>query len=769
MARRRKLIIQIVGQQGNLKGVLNQQSSALGKFGSVAKGAFAVVAGGAVLAGTAIAGGLAVSIKAFGDFDQAMQESIAIMGDVSGPQRKKMEDAARSIGRTTKFSATEAAGAFYFLASAGLDVNQSIEALPVTAQFAQAGLMDLESATEDLVSIQAALGLSSEDAGENMANMTHVADVLTEANNKAQGSIEEFAKALTNKAATAMRNFNIPMEEGTAVLMAFAKQGIRGEEAGEKLSIFLRDVSRAAQRNAGDFHKFGIEVFDAHGNMKNMADVVKEFEDALGPMSDSEKAGTLETLQLTRSVGDVIRTLMGTSGVIRGYEKDLRGAGGTTQDVAEKQLKTFNAQVGLLKNNLMDVAIEVGSRVVPRLVPVVQWITKRIPGAFDAAEEAFNHWRKVAEDTVASVRAFITQNWSKVQRVFKAVTDFIDRNWNNVKQTFQDVAVIIGAIILALVETVKFLWRRFGDEIMDAVVSVWNFVRNFIAGALGVIRGIIHTVASLIKGDWGEAWEGIKTIFKGALQMIVAAVRFAFETVKIIIRTAWEVIKSITFVVWTVIRTLLANVWGVIQRNVSAAARNVWGYIQGAWDSIKLYTGIVWANIKSKIATFVEWVRGIPGKISEIGSSMWDGLKSGLTSAINWILGKLESLINSAGDAANAILDLPGIPGHVGNVNLPRVGGGGGNQRSSHVGSQGRAPHMAAGGIVRHTPGGIMANIGEGRFDEAVVPLDGNALGPNEIILKIDISGGDKQFMEWMRRRIRVEGGNVQKVLGQSR
>ena len=32
---------------------------------------------------------------------------------------------------------------------------------------------------------------------------------------------------------------------------------------------------------------------------------------------------------------------------------------------------------------------------------------------------------------------------------------------------------------------------------------------------------------------------------------------------------------------------------------------------------------------------------------------------------------------------------------------------------------------LAEGGIVKHRPGGIMANIGEGRYDEAVIPLDG--------------------------------------------
>jgi tape measure domain-containing protein len=44
-------------------------------------------------------------------------------------------------------------------------------------------------------------------------------------------------------------------------------------------------------------------------------------------------------------------------------------------------------------------------------------------------------------------------------------------------------------------------------------------------------------------------------------------------------------------------------------------------------------------------------------------------------------------------------------------------------------------PRLAEGGIVKAQPGGILANIGEGRFDEAVIPLDGkNRMGATYVI-----------------------------------
>ena len=90
----------------------------------------------------------AVSVKAFADFDKAMTESTAIMGRMSSSMRKQMEDTAKTISTQTTFSAKELAAAYYYLASAGMDAEQSTAALGEVARFAQAGAFDLATATD---------------------------------------------------------------------------------------------------------------------------------------------------------------------------------------------------------------------------------------------------------------------------------------------------------------------------------------------------------------------------------------------------------------------------------------------------------------------------------------------------------------------------------------------------------------------------------------------------------------------------------------------
>ena len=330
-------------------------------------------------AANAAAGGLAAlgvatvaSVKAFADFDAEMTKSLAIMGNVSDSLRDDMSDAAREVAKTTTFSANEAAESYFFLASAGLDAAQSIAALPKVAQFAQAGMFDMATATDLLTDAQSALGLTSEDTGVNLANMARLSDVLIKANTLANASVQQFSEALTNKAAASMRSLNIEMEEGIAVLAVFADQGIKGSQAGTTFNATIRGLTNGVQRNAEEFARLNVEVFNAEGEMNNMADIVGQLETALGGLSVEQQRAELTALGFTEETLAGTLALIGNSEAIRTYEGDLQRAAGTAEEVANNQLETLNAQLGLLKAAFVDVGIEIGERLEPTVTALAE-------------------------------------------------------------------------------------------------------------------------------------------------------------------------------------------------------------------------------------------------------------------------------------------------------------------------------------------------------------------------------------------------------------
>jgi len=365
-------------------------------------------AGIALGAATAAVGAFAVmSVKAFAEFDAEMTKSLAIMGDVSDTLRSDMAQAAREVAKETTFSANQAAESFFFLASAGLDATQSIAALPQVSKFAQAGMFDMALATDLLTDAQSALGLTVDDATANLTNLTRVSDVLVKANTLANASVEQFSKALTTKAGAALRSLGKEVEEGVAVLAAFADQGIKGEIAGTQLSIVLRDLTTKAIDNRREFDRYNVSVFDSAGEMRNMADIVGDLEGALDGMSDETAKATLLQMGFSDKSLASLMALMGTSEAIREYEQSLKDAGGTTDEVSGKQLETFNAQLDLLKSRFTDVMLTVGEGLTPTLMTFAEEMGPLIDELAPALIGLFEEMAPVIEELFTQLPGFI--------------------------------------------------------------------------------------------------------------------------------------------------------------------------------------------------------------------------------------------------------------------------------------------------------------------------------------------------------------------------
>jgi len=347
---------------------LGKEGGALGgKMGLLAKAGIGAVAVGLV----ALAKGAVESVQAFTKFEDKLTQSLAIM-ETTTAQQEQMARVARQVATETTIGATESAEAYFFLASAGLDAEQSMSALPQVAKFAQAGMFDMATATDLATDAQSALGLTVKDAQQNLMNLTRVTDVLVKANTLANATVQQFSEALTNKAGSALKVTNKSIEEGVAVLSAFADRGVKGAEAGEKLNQLLRDVTRAVGKNADEFKKANIQVVDNEGNLKNLADVIAELDKGMSGLSDQQKAVLLDQLGLNRGVADAVKILSGAEEQIKNYQHELENAGGMTEQVAQKQMESFASQVKILRNQLNNLAITIGEDLVPFLTKLVK-------------------------------------------------------------------------------------------------------------------------------------------------------------------------------------------------------------------------------------------------------------------------------------------------------------------------------------------------------------------------------------------------------------
>lgn len=404
------LIIKLVGEAQDYTAELDK---ALNSTDRTTKTMVSMFKYSAVAIASALAAISTAAVFEFAKFDEAMTKSLAIMGDVSQATRKEMEATARSIAKNTATSADKAAEAYYFLASAGMDAQQAMKALPMVEKFAAAGAFDMAHATDLLADSTSALGLASKDAEQNLTNITRVADVLTQAGNISNASAEQFATALRTKTAASLRLLNKDVEEGVAVLAAFADQGIKAENAGESLSVVLRDLQTSAQANKDIWRQFGLSVYDTDGKMRPLVSIIADLEKVMAPMSDQSKKAAFELLGFQDRSVSAIQSLLGTSDKIRAYEAALRSAGGVTREVANKQLESFNQQMLILKNRCNEVLLVIGENLIPILKALNSAFSENYKAAdgFDASAQSLATTIKNSLITVVSIMSDSFYGW----------------------------------------------------------------------------------------------------------------------------------------------------------------------------------------------------------------------------------------------------------------------------------------------------------------------------------------------------------------------
>lgn len=667
----------------------------------------------------------AIGVKSFMDFDAAMTQSLAIMGDVSDAMRDDMAKAAREVAKTTTFSASEAAEAYFFLASAGFSAEQSIAAMPQVAKFAQAGMFDMATATDLATDAQSALGLKSDDAAQNLANLTRVTDVFTKANVLANTSVQQISEAMTNKAGAALRAVGKDIEEGSAVLAAFADQGLKGAAAGTALHIVMRDLQTAAIRNEDAFTEMGLSVFDADGEMRNMADIVGDMEGLLDGMSDKQKKATLAQLGFTdKSIG-FIQMLLGTSDAIRGYEESLRDASGYTADVAAKQLETFSAQWALFKSKLADVAITIGSALVPRLAELLDQITPHIERMAEWIEQNTELAIKIAGVVAAigpalffvgKLATIIGLLASPIGIVLAAIGgliwiakemgvsfDDVKRHVEILIEIFKNpeinssgwvgqVADIVQGIHEWLVQ-LRTWWDENFDGIMAAVQGFADFLVQAWEDIYAVVGPLVEQTMDFINTEVAALVAWFEEIWPVLLEVVEAVLGFIQKTWE----RVWPIISAFIVPVWGAILKIISGAldvikgiikfalnfitgnWGAAWEGILQVVKGIWKIIQGvvrvAWEALKTVFRLAIAALQTAWSAF--WLF-----FGNAVKSAWRGILGFIKGAINMFLGFMEGFVNGVIGKVNTLIGLinkiPGVNvGQIGNVNLPRLAHGG--------------------------------------------------------------------------------------------
>ncbi|MFP3684211.1 phage tail tape measure protein [Bacillus sp. SIMBA_026] len=339
---------------------MGRSSANLSKqMGLIQKASLAV--GGAVVAG------IGVSVKKAADFEEAMSRVKAISG-ATGQDFEDLKNIAAKMGAETKYTAVEAAEGLQYLAMAGFSVKAQVGSLPAVLNLAAASGEGLGRSADIVSNIMTGFGIKAEDSG-------HAVDVLVKAMTTANTDLPQLGDAMKFVAPVA-HSLGYSIEDTATAVAKMSDAGIQGSMAGTALRASLLHLTNPVGQSAKAMKKYGIEVKDAHGNLKPIPELVghisKQFE---GMTSAQKTAAAAQLVGVEAASGFVTLLGVGEKG-LRNYSKTLKEAGGTADKVAKTQMDNLKGSFEQFTSALDGLGIAIGNEFLPTFRKIVETGTK---------------------------------------------------------------------------------------------------------------------------------------------------------------------------------------------------------------------------------------------------------------------------------------------------------------------------------------------------------------------------------------------------------
>lgn len=286
-------------------------------------------------------------------------------------------------------------------------------------------------------------------------------------------------------------------------------------------------------------------------------------------------------------------------------------------------------------------------------------------------------------------------------------------------------AIIAG--VVALVAALVYLWNTsdsFKAAVIEGVQNVVAVLQNFWES---VLKPIVENIGNSLVQLWENALQPLVLRVVEVIGDIVELVMGLWNNVLAplvnwLISSLGPSIAGVFNDVWNVIMAVIESIIGIIDgllQTLDGLIDFLAGVFTGDWE--RAWHGLV--NIlvgigNTMISIFETVVNGIIGLVNQGISVIFNGIKG----LINMVLGAVEGIADLVGVDLN--IKLTGSAPQIPKVKIPRI------------------PAMAHGGVVRSP---TVAMVGEGKYNEAVIPLGDSpemAEFVDKIVDAIDRRGG---------------------------
>lgn len=367
-----------------------------------------------------VASGIRKAVYGFGQLGKAtlaagvnFEQSMSKLQAVSGASDKKMGQLsakAKEMGETTKFSASESAEAFNYMAMAGWKTKDMMNGISGVMSLAAASGEDLATTSDIVTDALTAMGYEAGDA-------TKLADVMAAASSNANTNVKMMGETF-KYAAPLVGSLGYNMEDTAVAIGLMGNAGIKATQAGTSLRSILSRLASPPKEAASAMEKLGINLKDSQGKMKPLNAVIGEMREKFKGLSETEKAQMASSIAGKNAMSGFLAIVNSSDKDFNKLTKAVNNSEGAAKSMADTMNDNVGGQITLLKSKVEGIMIKVFEAAAPRIRQALDSISKGLDGI---------NWDSVAQkvgsavQTVANIISFLIRNGNAVIGVLKAI------------------------------------------------------------------------------------------------------------------------------------------------------------------------------------------------------------------------------------------------------------------------------------------------------------------------------------------------------------
>ena len=613
---------------------------------------------------TPLLGAGAAMVTVTAGFESAMSEVAAISG-ATGDDFEALSQKAKDMGAATKFSASEAAEAFKYMAMAGWKTEDMLSGIEGVLNLAAASGEALGTTSDIVTDALTAFGLTASDAA-------HFSDVLAAASNNANTNVSMLGESFKYVAPVAGA-MGYSVEDTSIALGLMANSGIKASQAGTALRTIMTNMAKPTDTVATAMEALGLSLTDSEGNMKSLGVIMEDLRAGFNGLTEAEQANLAASLAGKEGMSGLLAIVNATEKDFNSLNEAIYGADGTAGRMAETMQDNLSGQLVILKSALEGIAISFGELLLPAVKSVVSWLQNladKINSLSDSQKEAIVK--------IAAVVAAIGPALLIVGKLIKTLGS-LPTTLKSVKAGFTVLKGAIGSIsapvvaVIAIVATLaaafKHLWET-NEEFRENITAIWESIKaafsEFTDGILERINSLgfeFESITEVLSAIWNGFCELLAPVFEGAFNYIALVLSTVFDTLLSLAdffiavfsgdwEAAWESVKQIFYT----IGEFLMKKFELVVDTLKSVADVFLGWFGSTWDkawgAIKQFFVDTWNAVASFFTTTAKSiVTGVSNFIDTV-VEFFENLPETLAYWLGFALGKIAAWIVNLGKKA---------------------------------------------------------------------------------------------------------------------